>query len=203
MTDKAFPIECFLETMVRFLDTINYHDTNYTYEERVNNLHYAYSKTAAHFAQSLQQSTLKVSPKKLQASLQPIVAMVVYSWAKVSREVMADLSIHYTYMLILDDSTDDPDATMESFYNDLLQGRPQAHPWWRLVNDQFPTVLKHYGPYCSLNLVRSTVDCEYISANPDAFQAEPRLQSSRAAGSSSTSFLDFRAPTTIQTSYAG
>lgn len=171
MTEKAFPIECYLETMVRFLDTINYHDTNYTYEERVNNLHYAYSKTAAHFAQPLQQSTLKVSPKRLQASLQTIVAMVVYSWAKVSPEVMADLSIHYTYMLILDDSTDDPDATMKSFYNDLLQGRPQAHPWWRLVNDQFPTVLKHYGPFCSLNLVRSTVDCEYISAHPDVFQA--------------------------------
>ena len=164
MTDKTFPVKYYLETVVRFLDTMNYHDTNYTHNERVNNLHYAYSKTAAHFAQPLQQSTLKVSPKRLQASLQTIVAMVVYSWAKVSPEVMADLSIHYTYMLILDDSTDDPDATMKSFYNDLLQGRPQAHPWWRLVNSQFPKVLKHYGPFCSLNLVRSTVDCEYTSA---------------------------------------
>ncbi|KAM0794083.1 Trichodiene synthase [Usnea florida] len=126
---------------------MNYHDTSYTYDERVNNLHYAYSKTAAHFAQPLQQSTLKVSPKRLQASLQTIVAMVVYSWAKVSPE-----------MLILDDSSDDPNATMKSFHNDLLQGRSQAHPWWRLVNSQLPNVLKHYGPFCSLNLVRSTVD---------------------------------------------
>ena len=160
MTEKTFPAECYLDTMVRFLDTISYNDTNYTHEERVRNLHYAYSKTAEHFAQPVQQRLIKASPKRLQASLQTIVAMVVYSWVRVSPEVMADLSIHYTYMLILDDSKDAPEPSMKTFYQDLLEGRPQQHPWWRMVNDLFPAVLRHYGPFCSLNLVRSTVDCK-------------------------------------------
>ena len=160
MADKAFPTVCYLETMVRFLDTISYNDTNYTHEERVRNLHYAYYKAAEHFAQPVQQRLIKASPKRLQASLQTIVAMVVYSWVKVSPEVMADLSIHYTYMLILDDSKDDPEVNMKTFYTDFLEGRRQKHPWWRMVNDQFPSVLRHYGPFCSLNLVRSTVDCK-------------------------------------------
>jgi trichodiene synthase len=158
---QQFPTQCYLDTMVRFLDTIEYHDLNYTHAVRVENLHYTYSKAAAHFAQPLQQETIKISPKKLQASLQSIVAMVVYSWVKVSKEVMADLSIHYTYMLILDDSTDDPDATMKTFTTDLLEGRPQQHYWWRLVNAQFPSLVRHYGPFCSLNLMRSTLDCEW------------------------------------------
>lgn len=160
MAEKAFPTECYLETIVRFLDTISYNDTNYTHEERVRNLQYAYSKAAEHFAQPVQQRLIKASAKRLQASLQTIVAMVVYSWVRVSPEVMADLSIHYTYMLILDDSKDDPEVKMKTFYKDLLEGRPQQHPWWRMVNDQFPTVLRHYGPFCSLNLVRSTFDCK-------------------------------------------
>ncbi|KAI1880216.1 hypothetical protein JX265_001837 [Neoarthrinium moseri] len=153
-----FPTDCYLDAVVRFLRIIKYNDDNYTHEERVRNLHYAYTKAAMHFSQPKQQALIKASPRRLQASLQTIVAMVVYAWVRVDPEVMADLSIHYTYMLVLDDSQDDPDATMKSFYEDLLAGRPQQHPWWQMVNEQFPTVLSHYGPYCGLNLVRSTTD---------------------------------------------
>lgn len=155
-----FPYDYYLETIVRFLDIIDYQDDNYTHQERVENLRYAYIKAAEHFAQPLQQATLNVPPKRLQASLQTIVGMVVYSWAKVSKELMADLSIHYTYTLLLDDSTDDPNLNMMTYYNDLLNGRQQKHPWWQLVNAHFPKVLSHFGPFCSLNLVRSTIDCE-------------------------------------------
>lgn len=165
MAEKAFPTDFYLESMVHFLDTISYNDTNYKHEERVRNLHYAYSKAVAHFAQPVQQRLLKVSAKKLQASLQSMVAMVVYSWVRLSPEVMADLSIHLTYMLILDDGEDDPEVSMNTFYQDLLEGRPQQDPWWRMVNDQFPAVLRHYGPFCSLNLVRSTIDCK-LPRNP-------------------------------------
>lgn len=160
VSEYDFPYDYYLETLVRFLDVIDYEDTNYTDEQRVENLHYVYIKTAEHFAQPHQQATLKVSPKRLQASLQTIVGMVVYSWAKVSKELMADLSIHYTYTLLLDDSTDDPNLNMRSYYEDLLNGRQQKHPWWQLVNDHFPNVLSHFGPFCSLNLVRSTIDCK-------------------------------------------
>lgn len=158
--DKPFPTEYYLENLVRLCDTIEYNDSNYTREQRIDNLHYAYSKTAAHFAQPLQQKLLKVSPKRLQASLETIVGMVVYSWTKVSRELMAELSIHYTYTLILDDSTDDPEPNMGAFFDDMMSGQPQKHPWWRLVNENLPNVLAHFGPFCSLNLIRSTIDCK-------------------------------------------
>ncbi|KAF7505019.1 Trichodiene synthase [Endocarpon pusillum] len=158
MTEQAFPTDYYLDTLVRLLDTVKYQDNNYSREERLNNLHYAYLKAAKHFAQPEQQATLKVSPKRLQASLQTIVGMVVYSWTKVSPEVMADLSIHYTYTLVLDDSTNDPRPEMASFFEDFVHGRQQKHPWWRLVNDHFPNVLNHYGSFCALNLIRSTFD---------------------------------------------
>lgn len=162
MNDQAFPIDYYLDTLVRLLDTIKYQDKNYSHDERVKKLHYSYSKAAKHFAQPLQQATMKVSPKRLQASLQTIVGMVVYSWTKVPPEVMADLSIHYTYTLVLDDSTNDPHSEMASFFEDLVHGRQQKHPWWRLVNDHFPNVLNHYGSFCALNLIRSTLDCKWL-----------------------------------------
>ncbi|KAJ4128948.1 Trichodiene synthase [Fusarium equiseti] len=125
---ENFPTDYFLNTTVRLLEYIKYRDSNYTREERIENLHYAYTKAAHHFAQPRQQQLLKVDPKRLQASLQTIVGMVVYSWAKVSKELTADLSIHYTYTLVLDDSKDDPHPTMENYFDDLQAGREQAHP---------------------------------------------------------------------------
>ena len=160
MAEKTFPTQRYLENMARFLDTIRYNDTNYTHEERVRNLKYVYSKAAKHFAQPVQQRLIEASAKRVQATVQTIVAMVVYCLVRVSPEVMADLSIHYTYLFLLDDSEDDPEVSMKTFCKDLLEGRPQQHPWWQMVNDQFPAVLRHYGPFCSLNLVRSTVDCK-------------------------------------------
>ncbi|KAL2202444.1 trichodiene synthase [Sarocladium strictum] len=158
MADRQFPTESYIQALTRFLDIVNYNDTNFTPEERIRTLHYAYTKAAAHFAQPFQQKHIKASPKRLQASLQTIVAMATHCWAKASPEVIADLTIHYTYMIVLDDSKDDPETTMKTWCEDLLAGRPQKHPWWQLVNSQLPTLLSHYGPYCALNIVRSTTD---------------------------------------------
>lgn len=159
-TKYDFPHDYYLETLVRLLDIIKHEDKNYTDEQRLENLRYVYAKSAEHFAQPSEQATLKVSHKRLQASLQTIVSMVVYCWAHASKELMADLTIHYTYTLLLDDSTDDPNINMTTYYEDLLNGRQQKHPWWQLVNGHFPKVLSHFGPFCSLNLVRSTIDCK-------------------------------------------
>lgn len=160
MTDQAFPIDYFMDTVVRVLDIIKYRDNNYDRDERVKNLQYAYTEAAKHFAQPLQQETLKVNPKRLEAALRTIVGMVVYCWTKVSPELMAALSIHYTYTLLLDDSSNDPHPEMPSFFEDLIHGRQQKHPWWRLVNGHFPRVLHHYGSFCAFNLIRSTFDCK-------------------------------------------
>ncbi len=160
MDYQTFPIDSYMNTLVRVLDTIKYRDNNYDHQERVKNLQYAYSEAAKHFAQPLQQDTLQVNPKKLEVALATITAMVVYCWAKVSPETMAALTIHYTYCLLLDDSTTDPHPEMASYFEDLIHGRKQKHPFWRLVNDYMPKVLNHYGNFCAFNIIRSTMDCK-------------------------------------------
>ncbi|CAI7669308.1 unnamed protein product [Penicillium crustosum] len=159
MTSQGFPTEYYFNCVVRFLDRIKYNDTNYTPEERLAKLHHVYTKTAKHFAHYNRQKHIKVSPTNLQPLVQAMVTMVVYSWATASEKVMVDLSIHYTYMLVLDHSHDDnPTDSMKSFYNTIMAGLPQEHPWWQMVNNHFPLVLRHYGPFCGLNMVRSTTD---------------------------------------------
>lgn len=166
---QGFPTDYYFNCVARLLDTIQYNDTNYTPEERLAKLHYVYTKTAKHFARHDRQKHIKVSPSNLQPLLQAMVTMVVYSWATAAEMVMVDLSIHYTYMLILDDSHDeDPTESMKSLYNTMLASLPQEHPWWQMVNSHFPQVLRHYGPYCGLNIVRSTTDCTYTACFPPA-----------------------------------
>lgn len=50
MIDQAFPIDYYMNTLVRLLDTIKYQDNNYDRSKRVKNLQYAYFETAKHFA---------------------------------------------------------------------------------------------------------------------------------------------------------
>lgn len=125
---QDFPIDDFLNATVQLLEYIEYQDCNYTRDERIENLRYAYEKAAQHFAQDRQQALLKAEPKRLQASLQTIVGMAVCSWAKVSKELMADLSIYNTYTLVLDDSQDDPHPQMLTYFDDLQAKRQQKHP---------------------------------------------------------------------------
>ncbi|KAI9043113.1 trichodiene synthase [Aspergillus affinis] len=161
MLEREFPAKDFVGTIVRLMDTIQHNDDNYTHTERIWHLHYAYTQAAAHFAQPSVRYTLNVKPSEVQAALETITGMVVYCWVKASPDLMAALTIHFTYTLILDDSKDNPFLNMGSFFNDMVEGKPQQHPWWRLVNRQFPNVLDRYGPFCSLNIYRSTVDCSY------------------------------------------
>jgi trichodiene synthase len=159
---QQFPLDYYLDTLVRLLDVVEYEDRNYTHDERISSLRYAYAKAADHFSQPHVVNTLKVPPKMLAAALKTIVGMVCFAWVKVSPQLQADLSIHYTYTLLLDDSREEPAPSMANWYGDLLQGNEQKHGWWRLVNDEFPNLLEHYGGYCQMNLVRSTIDCEKI-----------------------------------------
>lgn len=157
---QAFPEERYLEVMVRLLDAVRYRDVNHTQAERRDIMHYVYTKTAEHFSSPLLQKTIQANPSVLQAAINTIVPMVVYSWAKLAIEQMADLSIQFTLALLLDDSSDDRGAGMESFFQDLVKNNPQRNAWWRLWNDRFPVLLRHYGPFCSLTLFRAALDCE-------------------------------------------
>lgn len=202
--EEHFPRATYMEAMVRLLDTVSYNDENLTDAERVECLKYCYAKAAEHFAQPHVQEALKVPPKQLDAALKTIVGMCVYSWCRVSQELMADLSIYFTYALLLDDSREEPADTMATWYGDLLNAKPQAHGWWRLVNDFIPKVLRHYGGYCQMTIVRSTIDCKftcfyfYLRQKGSCYQ----IQSSRVAGLSSTISRASGAQATILASFA-
>lgn len=160
VSNEAFPLEHYLEVMVRLLDAVRYQDVNHTQAERRDRMHYVYTKTAEHFSSPLLQKMIQAKPRVLQAAINSIVPMVVYCWAKVTIEQMVDLSIQFTYALLLDDSANERGAGMESFFVDLIDNRPQRNAWWRLFNNQFPVLLRHYGPFCSLSLFRSALDCK-------------------------------------------
>lgn len=128
---EPFPSEHYLEVMVRLLDAVRYRDVNHTQEERREMLHYVYTKAAEHFSLPSIQRAVKIKPIVLQAAINTIVPMVVYCWAKVTIEQMVDLSIQFTFKLLLDDSlADDRGAGMESFFKDLVENRPQRNAWW-------------------------------------------------------------------------
>ena len=165
MTKTDFPTEYFVGTVVRLLDTIQHKDTNYTPEQRVRALRHVYSVQAEHFSQPHVYHSLKIKdPKKLEAGMRTITGMTVYCWVNASLKLKGALAIYLTYMLILDDCEDDPHPKMEGFFHDMVNGKPPQHPWLRLVNEHFPNVLDHYGPFCALNIYRSTVDCKSYSS---------------------------------------
>ena len=158
MEDSEFPLDHYLSALVRLLDTVNYRDDSFEHDERVKRLQHVYCETANYFAQPIQQQTLKVEPKKLTAVMRTSARAAVYCWVKVSPQVMAAISIYFVHTFLLDDSNIDPDAGMASFSQDLLDGKQQKDPFWRLMNGYLPHLLQYYGSFCGLNILRNTFD---------------------------------------------
>lgn len=160
---NGFPIDCYLSSIVRILDTINYNDQNFTAQERKDKLHYAYTKAAKHFAQPEQQRCF-IDKKRVQAAVETCSRCVVYSYPNFSNEVAADLTTIFAYVTILDDDFDNPSESMKNFFNNMQAGKPQENVWWRLINEQaLPALLAHYDSYCAFNIYRSHLDCTCIS----------------------------------------
>lgn len=157
---QSFPLETYLAVQVRFLDAIQYRDTSRAREDRLAILRDVYSKTAQHFSRPEQNETLKnVSDRRLEAIMRTSVQVSVHCWIKLTPEELTALSIYWVYIAILDDSDDNPHDGMSSFFTDLVDGKPQQHGFWRDMNGHLPNLLVHYGPFCSLNIIRSTLDC--------------------------------------------
>lgn len=159
MNSPTFPKDYYVKSLVRLLDAIKYKDTNFTRDERVERLQYAYKQTAKHFAQPRIHAELKFDPKKLEAAIRTISLMVIDCWVALSKQEMADLTIYYTYALILDDSGPHLRQSVGIMMEDLAAGRRQKHPWLRQMNEHLVKVTSHYGPFCSLGIYRSTIDC--------------------------------------------
>ena len=161
MEDKKydFPLDHYLSALVRFLDTVPYQDDNYSRSERLKILRDVYNGTAKHFAQPTQQDALQVHPKKMAVIMQTSVQLVVFCWVRLPIKVKVSLSIYFAYIVLLDDSDDDPYPEMQTFAQDLINGKEQRSTFWRLMNDHFSTdFLSHYGGFCALAITRSTLD---------------------------------------------
>ncbi|KAJ5593907.1 trichodiene synthase [Penicillium hispanicum] len=155
---EIFPLEYFVGTTVRLFDTIHLKDTNYTRQQRAETLRYVYSEVSKHFAQPSVYGVLDIESKTLEVGLRCVIEMVVSCWVKAPPDLMVSLSIYFTYAYVLDDCDKDPQANMKTFFTDMVNGREQRHPWWASVNKHLSTLLDYYGPFCALNIYRSTVD---------------------------------------------
>ncbi|KAI7773148.1 Trichodiene synthase [Diaporthe eres] len=146
-------------SIVRFLDTIAYDDSNLTREERVSGLREVHSKTAEYFAQPLPRQTLKdVHPARIATVSRTISHFVVYCWPYVPRNVQVDISIWASIINVLEDEISaDPAAHTADLWTDLLAGRPPSHPFWKLMQVHLPRLLAHFDSFCAFNIMRSTI----------------------------------------------
>lgn len=159
MAVPNFPTAHFCKSIVRFLDLIEYDDSNLTREERIEGLREVHSKTAEYFAQPLPRETLKnVHPARIATVCRTISSLVVYCWPYVPRDVQVDVTIWQSVINVLDDDvSDDPSAHTATLLTDMLAGRPPSHPFWKLMQEHLPRLLAHFGSFCGLNIMRSTI----------------------------------------------
>lgn len=155
-----FPLERYVAGLLRVMDKIEYNDTNYSASDRLSVLRHCWTKGAQYFAQPHVQDVLGLDTKFLDTRLSTIVLMVVYSWSTVPLEAKGDLVIYYAFTILLDDCPEDYTSMMRTFSEDCLTGRTAQHPWLQLLHQQTLETMKHYGSYCSLNILRSTFDCK-------------------------------------------
>lgn len=159
MDSPTFPKEYYVKSLVQLLDAIKYKDTNFPRDERVERLQYVYRQAADHFSQPRVHTELKFDPERLEAGIKTISLLVIDCCVALSKQEMADFTIYFTYTLSLDDAGPHLRQRVEIMMEDLAAGRQQKHPWLRLMNEHLPKLTSHYGPYCSLGIYRSTIDC--------------------------------------------
>lgn len=158
MDSNDFPLDVYINSLVRYLDAIEYNDVNYSHAQRVETLRYVYAETASYFAQPEQQEIMRAKPAKLSVAMRTSTQVVVYCWTKVSLEVMVAISIYFVHIVLLDDTTDNPATGMTTFSEDLIYGNKQKHPFWTLMNAHLTKFVRYYGGYCALSIMRSTLD---------------------------------------------
>jgi len=156
MDDSTFHV--FISALNRYLDTIQYDDTIYDHETRVAYLRHVYAETAKYFDQPEQKAAIGAQPARFKAIMRTSAQVVVYCWSKCSLDVMVAVSVYFVHIVLLDDSTSNPSPLMSTFGNDLIKGEKQKHPFWSLMNVHLSEFLSHYGGFCSLAILRSTLD---------------------------------------------
>lgn len=143
MKMNIFPTSTYCESIVRFLDAIEYRDDNLTRKERVERLCQVHNKTAQYFTEPLPRKILKnVAPRRIAAVTRTVSHAVVCFLSKLPLEAQVDVSIYMCILNVLDDEiSSEPNTLMATFWTDLVQGKQQKHAFWALFNAHLPRLL--------------------------------------------------------------
>ncbi|PHH69606.1 hypothetical protein CDD80_6616 [Ophiocordyceps camponoti-rufipedis] len=145
----------YISSLRQYLDTIQYHDTNYSREERLAALQHIYSETIKH----LPLLPPGIPPKTLQHVIQTSTQIVVCCWSKLPPPIMVDLSIYFVLLILLDDDGFESSGH-ESWdaAGDLLAGGQKRNVFWAAMAPHLGNFVRHYGGFCGLAILRSTLD---------------------------------------------
>jgi trichodiene synthase len=153
------PLDHYVDSVVNFLDAVQYKEEDHgNRDELLRNFRHVYVETVKYFSEPSIKSALSLDDQTITLQSRNISRLTVYCWPKVPLRVMVPISIHFMFTIFLDDILEDHYDHMESFSEDLFRGRDQKNPVWRVLLHHFPNLLQHYGGFCQLTILRSTLD---------------------------------------------
>ncbi|GAU70666.1 phytoene synthase [Streptomyces sp. NBRC 110611] len=160
------PAERYLDMVVEFLEEIEYGEPEGSVDERAETLRFIFHGTIQYFSQSHMQG-ISLDHQQLMSIVRTITRMTVFGWGNLPRNVMLLLNIYYSHAIMEDDPEGDPflkdSNLMDPFVCDLVCGNELMHPRYRAIFRFLPDLLRHYGKFSQLTMLKSTL--EYIQGS--------------------------------------
>lgn len=152
--------ERYVDLIVEFLEEVKYSDLENPSSETEENLRHLFRETMTHFEPPrVRGASIN---RQLTSIVRTITRMTAFGWGNLPRDVMVPLNIYFTYVILEDDPGGDPflgnSGLMESFVDDFLCGREQLHPRFRSLFAFFPELLRCYGQFSQITMVKSTLE---------------------------------------------
>lgn len=157
--------ERYVDVLVGSLERVGYGEPEVLREGRAKTLCHVFRATMEYFARPDVRAAV-VHRGKLRDTARSITRMTVFGWENLPLDAMVPLNIYFTYVALednpKDDAADDPfretSPLMESFVRDLLSGTRQAHPGFGSLFDFLPDLLRCYGTFSQLTMLKSTLE---------------------------------------------
>ncbi|MBP2406181.1 hypothetical protein [Streptomyces syringium] len=151
----------YVDLVVEFLEAVEYGEPEGSVDERVETLRYVYRGTMEYFTRPDVQD-IPVDRELLEIYVRTITRMTVLGWENLSRDTLLPLTIHFLHTVIEDDLEVNPFLAnthpADNFIHELVGGGDQVHPVHRSIFASFPDLLRHYGKFAQLALLRYTLD---------------------------------------------
>ena len=164
MVDSNICVDMNVSALVSFLDQVHYNDTNYPGRDaRLEALNETWKAVAQHFERHIRDGNLRIETKKMEAGMRTAILFVLYTMPKLPQQTKVDVSIFFSYAALVDDniacaSSNTPEANIDTWLDDLVAGKEQRHPFWRLLNTHLAKLFEHYSSFCRLAIYRGTLD---------------------------------------------